>query len=137
MTFLSYCVNTETNYRHNIIQDCVIHLDCITNVNSLMLCKHRVGMCLLFLFLGVCVCTFCREDYSYTLFFCLSSTLCFFMNTTPHTPLHLFYLQSFVHKDCDVQYAVLDTAALASSPRSSVYSCGDLVEYATIQPSSH
>ncbi|KAG7333128.1 hypothetical protein KOW79_003263 [Hemibagrus wyckioides] len=44
---------------------------------------------------------------------------------------------SFAHKDCDVQYAVLDTAALASSPRSSVHSCGDLVEYATIQPSSH
>ncbi|XP_053479306.1 nectin cell adhesion molecule 1b isoform X2 [Ictalurus furcatus] len=44
---------------------------------------------------------------------------------------------SFAHKDCDVQYAVLDTAALVSSPRSSVHSCGDLVEYATIQPSSH
>ncbi|KAM9480703.1 nectin 1b [Clarias gariepinus] len=44
---------------------------------------------------------------------------------------------SFAHMDCDVQYAVLDTAALASSPRSSVHSCGDLVEYATIQPSSH
>ncbi|KAK2848201.1 hypothetical protein Q7C36_009883 [Tachysurus vachellii] len=44
---------------------------------------------------------------------------------------------SFADKDCDVQYAVLDTAALASSPRSSVHSCGDLVEYATIQTSSH
>ncbi|XP_017320787.1 nectin cell adhesion molecule 1b isoform X3 [Ictalurus punctatus] len=44
---------------------------------------------------------------------------------------------SFAHKDCDVQYAVLDTAALVSSPRRSVHSCGDLVEYATIQPSSH
>ncbi|KAM6973764.1 uncharacterized protein FYW47_003829 isoform 3-T3 [Aplochiton taeniatus] len=43
------------------------------------------------------------------------------------------------HKDCDVQYAELDTAALASSPsqRSSVPTGGDLVEYATIQPSSH
>ncbi|XP_026143851.1 uncharacterized protein LOC113118694 isoform X2 [Carassius auratus] len=43
------------------------------------------------------------------------------------------------HKDCDVQYAELDTAALASSPspRSSVHTGGDLVEYATIQPSSH
>ncbi|XP_077578139.1 nectin 1b isoform X4 [Stigmatopora nigra] len=44
------------------------------------------------------------------------------------------------HKDCEVQYAELDTAALASSPspRSSAH-CGpgDLVEYATIQPSSH
>ncbi|XP_061916291.1 nectin cell adhesion molecule 1b isoform X3 [Entelurus aequoreus] len=44
------------------------------------------------------------------------------------------------HKDCEVQYAELDTAALASSP--SPRSCaqsgpGDLVEYATIQPSSH
>ncbi|KAF7699190.1 hypothetical protein HF521_003932 [Silurus meridionalis] len=44
---------------------------------------------------------------------------------------------NFALKDCDVQYAVLDTAALASSPRSSVHSRGDLVEYATIQPSSH
>ncbi|XP_013884263.1 nectin-1 [Austrofundulus limnaeus] len=44
------------------------------------------------------------------------------------------------HKDCDVQYAELDTAALASSPspRSSAQTGpGDLVEYATIQPSSH
>ncbi|XP_027135888.1 nectin 1b isoform X3 [Larimichthys crocea] len=44
------------------------------------------------------------------------------------------------HKDCDVQYAELDTAALASSPspRSSAHTGpGDLVEYATIQPSSH
>ncbi|XP_071216257.1 nectin 1b-like isoform X3 [Salvelinus alpinus] len=43
------------------------------------------------------------------------------------------------HKDCDVQYAELDTAALAScpSPRSSVQTAGDLVEYATIQSSSH
>ncbi|XP_051953102.1 nectin-1-like isoform X2 [Xyrauchen texanus] len=43
------------------------------------------------------------------------------------------------HKDCDVQYAELDTAALASSPspRSSVNTAGDLVEYATIQPMSH
>ncbi|XP_057204624.1 nectin cell adhesion molecule 1b isoform X3 [Triplophysa rosa] len=43
------------------------------------------------------------------------------------------------HKDCDVQYAELDTAALASnpSPQSSVHTAGDLVEYATIQPSSH
>ncbi|KAK7151512.1 hypothetical protein R3I94_007985 [Phoxinus phoxinus] len=43
------------------------------------------------------------------------------------------------HKDCDVQYAELDTSALASSPspRSSVHTGGDLVEYATIQPSSH
>nr|XP_046171475.1 nectin-1-like isoform X4 [Oncorhynchus gorbuscha] len=41
--------------------------------------------------------------------------------------------------DCDVQYAELDTAALASSPspRSSVQTAGDLVEYATIQSSSH
>ncbi|XP_060779525.1 nectin cell adhesion molecule 1b isoform X2 [Neoarius graeffei] len=45
-------------------------------------------------------------------------------------------IQSFANKDCDVQYAVLDTAALASSPRSSVHSCGDFVEYATIQLSS-
>ncbi|XP_034722526.1 nectin cell adhesion molecule 1b isoform X3 [Etheostoma cragini] len=44
------------------------------------------------------------------------------------------------HRDCDVQYAELDTAALASSPspRSSAHTGpGDLVEYATIQPSSH
>ncbi|KAI1893657.1 hypothetical protein AGOR_G00125960 [Albula goreensis] len=43
------------------------------------------------------------------------------------------------HKDCDVQYAELDTAALASSPspRSSIPTGGDIVEYATIQPSSH
>ncbi|XP_017271868.1 nectin cell adhesion molecule 1b isoform X3 [Kryptolebias marmoratus] len=44
------------------------------------------------------------------------------------------------HKDSDVQYAELDTAALASSPspRSSAQTGpGDLVEYATIQPSSH
>lgn len=60
----------------------------------------------------------------------------FFMSTTPHSPLHLSYLQSFANKDCDVQYAVLDAAALASSPRSSVHSCGDFVEYATIQLSS-
>ncbi|KAJ7990159.1 hypothetical protein DPEC_G00297430 [Dallia pectoralis] len=41
-------------------------------------------------------------------------------------------------KDCDVQYAELDTAALASSPgvRSSVPTTGDLVEYASIQTSS-
>ncbi|XP_051787742.1 nectin cell adhesion molecule 1b isoform X2 [Erpetoichthys calabaricus] len=40
------------------------------------------------------------------------------------------------HKDYDVQYAELDTTALASSPspRSSVNTGGDLVEYATIQP---
>ncbi|KAJ8368651.1 hypothetical protein SKAU_G00086790 [Synaphobranchus kaupii] len=43
------------------------------------------------------------------------------------------------HRDCDVQYAELDTAALASSPssRSSIPTAGDLVEYATIQSSSH
>ncbi|XP_070987162.1 nectin 1b isoform X3 [Oncorhynchus clarkii lewisi] len=43
------------------------------------------------------------------------------------------------HRDCDVQYAELDTASLAYSPstRSSMHSAGDLVEYATIQPSSH
>ncbi|XP_045560137.1 nectin-1 isoform X3 [Salmo salar] len=43
------------------------------------------------------------------------------------------------HRDCDVQYAELDTASLAFSPstRSSMHSAGDLVEYATIQPSSH
>ncbi|KAM9801216.1 uncharacterized protein ACB057_008282 [Neosynchiropus ocellatus] len=44
------------------------------------------------------------------------------------------------HKDCDVQYAELDTAALASSPSprsSTLTGPGDLVEYATIQPSSH
>ncbi|XP_030295059.1 nectin 1b isoform X3 [Sparus aurata] len=44
------------------------------------------------------------------------------------------------HKDCDVQYAELDTAALASSPSprsSALTGPGDLVEYATIQPSSH
>ncbi|XP_046720083.1 nectin cell adhesion molecule 1b isoform X5 [Silurus meridionalis] len=40
---------------------------------------------------------------------------------------------NFALKDCDVQYAVLDTAALASSPRSSVHSRGDLVE--TLGPS--
>ncbi|XP_066563774.1 nectin 1a isoform X3 [Amia ocellicauda] len=40
------------------------------------------------------------------------------------------------HKDYDVQYAELDTSALASSPspRSSIHTGGDLVEYATIQP---
>ncbi|XP_051254129.1 nectin cell adhesion molecule 1b isoform X7 [Dicentrarchus labrax] len=49
-------------------------------------------------------------------------------------------IQNSGHKDCDVQYAELDTAALASSPspRSSAHTGpGDLVEYATIQPSSH
>ncbi|RMB92015.1 hypothetical protein DUI87_31544 [Hirundo rustica rustica] len=40
------------------------------------------------------------------------------------------------NKDCDVQYAELDTSALAASPspRSSIHAGGDLVEYATIQP---
>ncbi|XP_050178923.1 nectin-1 isoform X4 [Myiozetetes cayanensis] len=40
------------------------------------------------------------------------------------------------NKDCDVQYAELDTSALASSPspRTSIHAGGDLVEYATIQP---
>ncbi|XP_069470453.1 nectin-1 isoform X3 [Ambystoma mexicanum] len=39
-------------------------------------------------------------------------------------------------KDGDVQYAELDTSALASSPspRSSIHASGELVEYATIQP---
>ncbi|XP_072449560.1 nectin 1b isoform X3 [Chiloscyllium punctatum] len=40
-------------------------------------------------------------------------------------------------KDYDIQYAELDTAALASShasPRTSIHAGGDLVEYATIQP---
>lgn len=49
-------------------------------------------------------------------------------------------LQNSGHKDCDVQYAELDTAALATSPslRSSSHTGpGDLVEYATIQPSSY
>ncbi|XP_078283038.1 nectin 1b isoform X3 [Rhinoraja longicauda] len=40
-------------------------------------------------------------------------------------------------KDCDIQYAELDTTALTSShpsPRTSIHAGGDLVEYATIQP---
>ncbi|XP_038635696.1 nectin cell adhesion molecule 1b isoform X3 [Scyliorhinus canicula] len=40
-------------------------------------------------------------------------------------------------KDYDIQYAELDTTALASShpsPRTSIHAGGDLVEYATIQP---
>uniref|UniRef100_A0A9J8DHY4 Si:ch211-129p13.1 n=1 Tax=Cyprinus carpio carpio TaxID=630221 RepID=A0A9J8DHY4_CYPCA len=39
-------------------------------------------------------------------------------------------IQNSGHMDCDVQYAELDTAALASSPspRSSVHTGGDLVE---------
>lgn len=56
------------------------------------------------------------------------------------THFRLSCLQNSGHKDCDVQYAELDTAALASSPspRSSAHTGpGDLVEYATIQPSSH
>ncbi|KAM8769787.1 uncharacterized protein AB9X84_004016 [Acanthopagrus schlegelii] len=68
--------------------------------------------------------------------------------STPFTdkPVELRYTdamggqQNSGHKDCDVQYAELDTAALASSPspRSSAHTGpGDLVEYATIQPSSH
>ncbi|KAF7241207.1 4-hydroxy-3-methylbut-2-en-1-yl diphosphate synthase (flavodoxin) [Varanus komodoensis] len=38
-------------------------------------------------------------------------------------------------KDSDVQYAELDTSALATSPspRTSIHAGGDLVEYATIQ----
>lgn len=60
----------------------------------------------------------------------------------PHSShaFRLSCLQNSGHKDCDVQYAELDTAALASSPspRSSAHTGpGDLVEYATIQPSSH
>ncbi|XP_030236239.1 nectin 1b isoform X3 [Gadus morhua] len=49
-------------------------------------------------------------------------------------------MNSGPHRDCDVQYAELDTSALASSvgPRSPAPGGpGDLVEYATIQPSSH
>ncbi|KAG8569522.1 hypothetical protein GDO81_014445 [Engystomops pustulosus] len=40
------------------------------------------------------------------------------------------------HTDIDVQYAELDTSALASPPNpgSSIHASGDLVEYATIQP---
>ncbi|AWO98660.1 putative poliovirus receptor-related protein 1 [Scophthalmus maximus] len=68
--------------------------------------------------------------------------------STPFTdkPMEIRYTdavwgqQNSGHKDCDVQYAELDTAALASSPspRSSAHTGpGDLVEYATIQPSSH
>ncbi|XP_072283048.1 nectin-1 isoform X3 [Pyxicephalus adspersus] len=43
------------------------------------------------------------------------------------------------HMDLDVQYAELDTSALASPPNtgSSVHASGDLVEYATIQPLLH
>ena len=56
----------------------------------------------------------------------------------PSHAFHLSYLQNSGHVDCDVQYAELDTAALASSPspRNSGHTA-DLVEYATIQPSSH
>ncbi|KAL4647710.1 nectin-1 isoform X7 [Arapaima gigas] len=53
---------------------------------------------------------------------------------------HLSCLQNSGHKDFDVQYAELDTSALASSPipRGPMQPPGgDLVEYATIQPSSH
>ncbi|KAL4658605.1 nectin-1 isoform X6 [Arapaima gigas] len=48
-------------------------------------------------------------------------------------------IQNCGHKDYDVQYAELDTSTLASSPcpRSSIHTGGDLVEYATIQPSLH
>ncbi|CAI9532509.1 unnamed protein product [Staurois parvus] len=43
------------------------------------------------------------------------------------------------HMDLDVQYAELDTSALASPPitGSSFHASGDLVEYATIQPLLH
>lgn len=63
----------------------------------------------------------------------------FWLPHSSHT-FRLSCLQNSGHKDCDVQYAELDTAALASSPspRSSAHTGpGDLVEYATIQPSSH
>lgn len=54
----------------------------------------------------------------------------------PFTALLLSSLQNPGNKDCDVQYAELDTSALAASPspRSSIHAGGDLVEYATIQP---
>ena len=65
-------------------------------------------------------------------------SLSFTVTLLTHT-FRLSYLQNSSHMDCDVQYAELDTAALASSPspRCSAHSGGDLVEYATIQPSSH
>lgn len=54
----------------------------------------------------------------------------------PPTASLLSSLQNSGTKDCDVHYAELDTAALASSPspRTSIHAGGDLVEYATIQP---
>uniref|UniRef100_A0A3B1JD63 Si:ch211-129p13.1 n=1 Tax=Astyanax mexicanus TaxID=7994 RepID=A0A3B1JD63_ASTMX len=46
-------------------------------------------------------------------------------------------IQNSGHRDCDVQYAELDTAALASSPspRSSVHTGGDLVTLGTVSKS--
>lgn len=64
----------------------------------------------------------------------------FLAASLPHTHFASLVSQNSGNKDCDVQYAELDTAALASSPspRSSAHTGpGDLVEYATIQPSSH
>ena len=82
------------------------------------------------------------QSVSLSLSFCHSLSLSLSYFWLPHSShtFRLSCLQNSGHKDCDVQYAELDTAALASSPspRSSAHTGpGDLVEYATIQPSSH
>lgn len=71
---------------------------------------------------------------------CHSLSLSYFWLPHSSHTFRLSCLQNSGHKDCDVQYAELDTAALASSPSprsSALTGPGDLVEYATIQPSSH
>lgn len=101
----------------------------------------------------VLFCFFCLFGFFTLIHLCRSYSLCqsvslshaliniylFWLPHSSHT-FRLSCLQNSGHKDCDVQYAELDTAALASSPspRSSAHTGpGDLVEYATIQPSSH
>ena len=86
--------------------------------------------------LSLCLSLFQPVCHSLSLSLSLSY---FWLPHSSHT-FRLSCLQNSGHKDCDVQYAELDTAALASSPspRSSAHTGpGDLVEYATIQPSSH
>lgn len=94
-----------------------------------------------------CGCFFLVSSISASLTHCVNLFLShaliniylFWLPRSSHA-FRLSCLQNSGHKDCDVQYAELDTAALASSPspRSSAHTGpGDLVEYATIQPSSH
>lgn len=60
------------------------------------------------------------------------------LSMTSHLPLASLVPQNSGRKDFDVQYAELDTVALACSPgpRGPGHPGGDLVEYATIQTSS-